>query len=183
MSEASKHAPQAMIHVATIVAAHGIKGEVKVKSFTALPKAFASYGPLVTKGGRSFEIKNFRPQKDEFLCVLNNVSDRNAAEALRGIELFVAREKLPTLNEGEIYLSDVQGKQAVADGKNLGRITGFQNFGAGELMELEGGMLVPVSCIAFVGDTVTLNLPEGYLDDEQTGGPREAGHDDRSGDP
>ena len=155
-----------MIHVATIIAAHGIKGEVKVKSFTAVAKAFASFGPLVTKDGRSFEIKNVRPQKDDFLCVLNNVSDRNAAEALRGLELFVAREKLPSLNEGEIYLSDVQGKQAVADGKNLGRIIGFQNFGAGELMELEGGMLVPVSCIVSVTDAVLLNLPEGYLNEE-----------------
>ena len=155
-----------MIHVATIVAAHGIKGEVKVKSFTSTPKDFASYGPLTSKGGRSFEIKNVRPQKEEFLCVLTSISDRNAAEALRGIELFVAREKLPKLNDGEIYLSDVQGKKAVVEDKNLGRITGFQNFGAGELMELEGGMLVPVSCIASVGDTVTLNLPEGYLKEE-----------------
>ena len=153
-----------MIHVATIVAAHGIKGEVKVKSFTSVPKAFASYGPLVAKDGRSFEIKNVRPQKDEFLCVLNNLSDRNAAEALRGTELFVAREKLPRLNEGEIYLSDVQGKQAVAEGKNLGRITGFHNFGAGELMELEGGMLLPVSCIASVSEFVKLDLPDDYLD-------------------
>lgn len=155
-----------MIHVATIVAAHGIKGEVKVKSFTAVPKDFASYGPLAAKDGRGFEIKNVRSQKDDFLCVLNNIVDRNAAEALRGTELFVAREKLPRLKEGEIYLSDVQGKQAVAQGKNIGRIAGFQNFGAGELMELEGGMLVPVSCIASVGDTVTLNLPEGYLNEE-----------------
>ena len=155
-----------MIHVATIVAAHGIKGEVKLKSFTAVAKAFASYGPLVTKDGRSFEIKNVRSQKDDFLCVLNNVADRNAAEALRGTELFVTREKLPKLNEGEIYLSDVQAKQAVADGKNLGRIIGFQNFGAGELMELEGGMLVPVSCIVSVADAVALNLPEGYLNEE-----------------
>ena len=155
-----------LICVCVIVAAHGIKGEVKVKSVTAVAKAFASYGPLVTKDGRSFEIKNVRPQKDEFLCVLNNVSDRNAAEALRGLELFVAREKLPTLNEGEIYLSDVQGKQAMVEGKNLGRIIGFQNFGAGELMELEGGMLVPVSCIASVAEAVTLNLPEGYLNEE-----------------
>lgn len=155
-----------LIHVATIVAAHGIKGEVKVKSFTAAPKAFASYGLLTSEDGRSFEIKNVRPQKDEFLCVLNNVVDRNAAEALRGTELFVAREKLPRLKDGEIYLSDVQGKQAVADGKTLGRITGFQNFGAGELMELDGGMLIPVTCIVSVNDTVTLNLPEGYLNDE-----------------
>jgi ribosomal 30S subunit maturation factor RimM len=78
----------------------------------------------------------------------------------------VAREKLPALKEGEVYLSDVQGKEAVADGKVLGRVIGYQNFGAGELMELEGGMLIPVSFITSVADIVTLNLPEGYLSEE-----------------
>ena len=156
-----------MIHVATIVAAHGIKGEVKIKSLTGEPQAFASYGALAAKDGRVFEIKKVRPQKDEFLCVLNNISDRNAAEALRGTELFVAREKLPELVDGEIYLSDVQGKEVLAEGKSLGLVIGFQNFGAGELMELEGGMLVPVACISSVADVVTLNLPEGYLEDEK----------------
>ena len=154
-----------MIHVATIVAAHGIKGEVKIKSLTGDPQAFASYGALAAKDGRVFEIKKFRPQKDEFLCVLNNISDRNSAEALRGIELFVAREKLPGLVDGEIYLSDVQGKEVLAEGKSLGLVIGFQNFGAGELMELEGGMLIPVSFIASVDAAVHLELPEGYLSD------------------
>ena len=155
-----------MIHVATIVAAHGIKGEVKLKSFTGNRGAFASYGPLSSKDGRVFEIKKIRSQKEDFLCVLTNITDRNAAEALRGTELFVAREKLPAPKEGEIYLADLQGKQAVFDGNALGRIIGFQNFGAGELMELEGGMLVPVSCIVSVSGMVTLNLPDGYLSEE-----------------
>jgi 16S rRNA processing protein RimM len=154
-----------MIHVATIVAAHGIRGEVKVKSFTSDPKAFTSYGPLQNAGGQVFEISKVRPQKDEFLCTLRNILDRTAAEALRGTELFVARDKLPAPAAGEIYLSDVQGKEAVAGDQRLGRITGFQNFGAGELMELEGGMLIPVSFIDMVSDAVTLNLPDGYLED------------------
>ena len=66
----------------------------------------------------------------------------------------------------DIPTSDVQGKQAMVEGKILGHITGFQNFGAGELMELEGGMLVPVSCIVSITDAVLLNLPEGYLNEE-----------------
>ena len=155
-----------LIHVATILGAHGIKGEVKVKSLTAVPKAFAGFGPLAARDGRLFEILKSKQAKDHFICVLSNVTDRNAAEALRGTELFVAREKLPDLKEGEVYLSDVQGKAAVAEGKSLGRIIGFQNFGAGELMELEGGMLVPVSFISKVADDVVLNLPEGYLSEE-----------------
>ena len=155
-----------LIYVATILGAHGIKGEVKVKSLTSVPKAFAGFGPLAARDGRLFEILKSKQAKDHFICVLSNVTDRNAAEALRGTELFVAREKLPDLKEGEVYLSDVQGKAAVADGKSLGCIVGFQNFGAGELMELDGGMLVPVSFISKVADDVVLNLPEGYLSEE-----------------
>jgi 16S rRNA processing protein RimM len=155
-----------LVHVATILGAHGIKGEVKVKSLTSVPKAFAGFGPLAVRDGRMFEFLKCKQVKDHFICVLSTVTDRNAAEALRGTELFVAREKLPALKEGEVYLSDVQGKDVVAEGKSLGRIIGFQNFGAGELMELEGGMLIPVSFIGSVAETVTLNLPEGYLSEE-----------------
>ena len=155
-----------LIHLATIIGAHGIKGEVKVKSFTSDLKAFAAYGPLTDKDGRVFEVKKLRAQINDFICVLSNITDRNAAEALRGTELFVAREKLPSLKQGEIYLSDLQGKQAVSDGKALGLIIGFQNFGAGELLELESGMLIPFSFIATVADIVKLNLPEGYLNEE-----------------
>ena len=140
---------------------------MKVKSLTAVSKAFAGYGPLLARDGRLFDFVKCKQAKDDFICTLMNVMDRNAAEVLRGTELFVAREKLPALNDGEIYLSDVQGKEVVAAGKVLGRIAGFQNFGAGELMELEGGMLIPVSFIDAVAEAVTLNLPEGYLDDEK----------------
>jgi 16S rRNA processing protein RimM len=163
-----------MVHVATILGAHGIKGEVKVKSLTSVPKAFAGFGPLAGRDGRMFEFLKSKQARDFFICVLSTVTDRNAAEALRGTELFVAREKLPALKEGEVYLSDVQGKAAVAEGKSLGRIIGFQNFGAGELMELEGGMLIPVSSIGSVAEVVTLNLPDGYLDDEEPHAPQQS---------
>ncbi len=155
-----------LVHVATIVAAHGIKGEVKIKSLTAIPAAFSSYGPFTTADGRTLELLRAKQAKDDFICTLKNVVDRNQAESLRGTELFVAREKLPDLDQGEIYLSDIKGKKALADGKSLGRITGFHNFGAGELMELDGGLLVPVACIQAVAEAVILNLPQGYLDEE-----------------
>jgi 16S rRNA processing protein RimM len=154
-----------LVHVATILGAHGIKGEVKVKSLTSVPMTFTGLGPLAARDGRMFDLLKSKQAKDHFICVLSNVTDRNAAEALRGTELFVARERLPALKDGEVYLFDAQGKAAVADGKVLGRIIGFQNFGAGELMELDGGMLIPVSFIASVAEAVELNLPEGYLVD------------------
>ena len=153
-----------LIHVATIIGAHGIKGEVKVKSCTSDPYAFASYGPLQAHDGRVFEVQKLRMQTNNFICMLSNVIDRNSAESLRGTELFVVREKLSSLKPGEIYLSDLQGKEAVANAKNLGRIIGFQNFGAGELVELENGLLIPMTFFVKVEEEVYFELPDGYLE-------------------
>ena len=166
MSEAAKPGP--LVHLATIVAAHGIRGEVKVKSFTAVPAAFSAYGPLQSADGRSFAFGKVRPSTDGiFICTLMNVKDRNAAEALRGLDLFVAREKLPPAAAGEVYLADFEGKMAYCDGRALGRVAGFQNFGAGDLLELEDGSLVPVRCItSHDAEGVQLDLPASFLDKE-----------------
>jgi 16S rRNA processing protein RimM len=156
--------PRDLIPVGVILGAHGIRGEVKVKSFTANPPAFATYGTLATADGRSFDIAKAKPASDHFICTLKSVTDRNQAEALKGTELLVAREKLPKLAEGEFYLADLNGKHVEAAGNSLGVIVGFQNFGAGDLMELENGLLIPVSFITARGETVSIDLPEGYLD-------------------
>ena len=155
-----------MIPVCVIIGAHGIRGEVRIKSFTAIPSAFASYGALIAGDGRVFEITKSRLATDHFICTLKNVTDRNQAEALKGLELLVAREKLPKLQDGEFYLSDLKDKDLVADGKSLGSIVGFQNYGAGDLMELQSGLLIPVSFITAVDVAVKVELPEGYLDPE-----------------
>ena len=155
-----------MIPVCVILGAHGIRGDVKIKSFTAIPSAFATYGPLTTSDGRIFEIAKSKPAPDHFICTLKTVTDRNQAEALKGTELLVSRDKLPPLQEGEFYLSDLKDKNLVADGKTLGSIVGFQNYGAGDLMELESGLLIPVSFITAVDVGVNVELPEGYLDPE-----------------
>lgn len=159
--------PRDLIPVGVIMGAHGVRGEVKVKSFTADPKSFSSYGPLTTGDGRSFEIMKSKPAPDHFICTLRNVTDRNQAEALKGVELSVAREKLPKLQDGEFYLSDLKDKHLMADGKSLGTIIGFQNYGAGDLMELESGLLVPVSFISKVDEQILADLPEGYLDEAE----------------
>ena len=155
-----------LVLVAAIIGAHGIRGEVKIKSFTATPSAFATYGPLNSKDGRVFEIAKSKFAKDEFICTLKNIVDRNQAEALRGVELFVVREKLPQLPQGEFYLSDLLNKQVMAEGKLLGIVAGFQNYGAGELMELQSGELIPVRFVVAVDEKILINLPEGFLEDE-----------------
>ncbi len=159
--------PRDLIPVGVILGAHGIRGEVKIKSLTADPKAFASYGPLTGAEGRIFEISKSKPASDHFICALKGVADRNQAESLKGIELLVAREKLPKLTDGEFYLADLQAKEVAAEGKILGTVIGFQNYGAGDLLELEGGLLIPVRFIKAVEKTIHVNLPEGYLDEAE----------------
>ncbi|MEO6608244.1 MAG: ribosome maturation factor RimM [Aestuariivirga sp.] len=155
-----------LVSVGVILGAHGIRGDVKIKSFTADPKAFASYGPLTASDGRVFEITKSKPASDHFICTLKNVTDRNQSEALKGTELLVAREKLPKLPDGEFYLSDLNGKNVEADGNSLGAVVGFQNYGAGDLMELQSGELIPVGFIKSVSEKILVDLPEGYLDEE-----------------
>jgi len=159
-----------------ITAAHGIKGEVKLRSFTADPQAIGSYGPLVTMRGESLEIERLKRQKDGFIAVLKGVRDRNRAEALKGVELFLSRAQLPEPEDDEVYMHDLIGLTALsAAGETFGTVIAVPNFGAGDLLEIrrEGvaeTVLVPfaeayVPKIDLAKRELTLDLPETYLDD------------------
>jgi 16S rRNA processing protein RimM len=127
------------IRVARIGAAHGIRGEVKLWSFTADPLAVTQYGPLQTEDGkRRFEIEAARPAKDFLVARLAGVTDRNAAEALRNTDLYVSRDRLPPIEEDDtFYHADLIGLAAVDEsGTALGTITAIHNFGAGDLIEI-----------------------------------------------
>jgi 16S rRNA processing protein RimM len=127
------------IRVARIGAAHGVRGEVKLWSFTAEPLAVANYGPLETEDGqRRFEIETLRPTKDFLVARLKGIGDRDAAEALRNVDLFVPRERLPAINEADtFYHADLIGLAAMtADGAALGTVAAVHNFGAGDLIEI-----------------------------------------------
>jgi 16S rRNA processing protein RimM len=128
----------ARICLGQIGAAHGLRGEVRLRSFTSDPAAITGYGPLETEDGRVFEIEAMRPAKDHFVARLSGVADRNAAEKLANLKLYVPRERLPQTNEpDEFYHADLVGL-AVVDraGKNLGSIIAVHNFGAGDLIEV-----------------------------------------------
>ncbi len=128
------------IRVARIGAAHGIRGEVRLWSFTEDPMAVAAYGPLETKdGGRRFEIESARPGKEFLVARLAGVRDRNAAEKLRNIDLFVPRDRLPPIDEADtFYHADLVGLAAVSkDGTALGTVTAIHNFGASDIIEIE----------------------------------------------
>src|SRR5271156_3921693 len=97
-----------------IGAAHGIRGEVRLRSFTADPSAITDYGPLETEDGRVIEIKTLRPAKDHFVATLSGVVDRNAAERLTNVKLYVPRDRLPAPEQpDEFYYADLVGLAAV----------------------------------------------------------------------
>ena len=127
------------IRIARIGAAHGIRGEVKLWSFTEDPMAVAHYGPLETEdGARRFEIEAARPAKDFLVARLKGVGDRDAAEKLRNTDLFVPRDRLPPIEEADtFYHADLVGLSAVGeDGAALGTVIAIHNFGAGDLIEI-----------------------------------------------
>ena len=126
--------------VARIGAAHGVRGEVKLWSFTQDPAAVADYGPLETEDGtRRFEIASLRAAKDHFVARLKGIDDRDAAEAVCNLELYIARERLPAIDEEDsFYVADLVGLAAVtADGGALGTVTAVHNFGAGDIVEIK----------------------------------------------
>ena len=125
--------------VAQIGAAHGIRGEVRLRSFTEDPLAVASYGELETEdGARRFTIEALRPAKDFLVARIAGVADRDAAEKLTNLELFVPRDRLPAIEEADTYYhADLVGLAAVtADGVALGTVTAIHNFGAGDIIEI-----------------------------------------------
>ncbi|MGA8602570.1 MAG: ribosome maturation factor RimM [Beijerinckiaceae bacterium] len=127
------------ILVGAFGAAHGIRGEVRLKSFTANPAAIGIYGPLQDESGtRHFMIEALRPiGKDLLVARVNGVSDRNAAEALNGTELFVSRDALPAPDEGEFYHADLIGSRVEDDqGRVFGSVVAVHNFGAGDILEI-----------------------------------------------
>jgi len=124
--------------VGRIGAPHGVRGEVRLQSFTGDPMAIADYGPLESKDGKlTVEIETLRPAKNVLVARLKRVTDRDAAEKLRNIELYVARDRLPAPETDEFYHADLIGL-AVRDetGAEIGTISAIHDFGAGDILEV-----------------------------------------------
>jgi len=144
------------ICVARVGAAHGVRGEVRLWSFTAEPAAVADYGPFETADGRAIEIEALRPAKDFFVARLKGVADRDAAERLRNAELFVPRTRLPAPDDAEeFYHADLIGLDAVdAGGTPLGTVVAMHNFGAGDVIELRPVQRRDTVMLPFTHDAV-----------------------------
>lgn len=130
--------PQNPILMAVIGAAHGIRGELRVKTFTGDPMALADYGPLYAKDGRRFDIVDLRPAKGVVVARFRQVADRNAAEALTGTALHVDRSVLAEAEEGEFYHADLIGLSVQDETQQtIGKVSAFHDFGGGDIMEVE----------------------------------------------
>jgi 16S rRNA processing protein RimM len=128
----------AQICVARIGAPHGVRGQVRLWTFTEDPFAVCDYGPLASKDGkRTFEIDDVREAKGHLVATLKGVVTREDAERLNGVELYVARDALPDTDDGEYYHADLIGLAAVnAAGDAIGGVVGMHNFGAGDIIEI-----------------------------------------------
>ena len=165
------------ICIARIGAAHGVRGAVKLWTFTEDPLAVQAYGPLVTKdGARQFEVTDAREAKGHLVVTLKGVATREDAERLNGVELYIAREKLPATDEDEYYHADLIGLAAVTPtNEPLGRVIAIHNFGAGDIIEIApphgATMLLPftnavVPSVDLASGRVVIELPEEIEGDE-----------------
>ena len=167
----------APICVARIGAAHGVRGAVKLWTFTDDPLAVKRYGPLVTRdGARRFEVASAREAKGHLVATLKGVTTREEAERLNGIELYVARDKLPATDDDEYYHADLIGLAVVTTADEpLGRVVAIHNFGAGDIIEIAPprgpSLLLPftnavVPTVDLAGGRVVIELPDEIEGDE-----------------
>ena len=156
-----------LILLGTIGAAHGIKGEVRITSHTQDPEAIATYGALETdRPGLTIQIQSARLQKNVLIARLEGVRDRDAAEKLNGVSLFLEREKLPEPDdEDDFYHADLIGLDARLDsGVSIGRVIALHNHGAGDLIEIQDELKGDTFLFPFTKAVVpTVRIADGYL--------------------
>lgn len=163
MSKATK---STLIVVGAIKGAHGVRGDIRVKSFTADPAAVFEYGPLVDENGREvFEPVSARAGKDHFIVKPRKILQKEEWDALRGTLLHVSRDALPEADDDEFYIEDLVGLEVFSGGETAaGSVRGVQNFGAEDLIEIQvKGMshtvLVPFTLI----DVPTIDVSSGRV--------------------
>jgi 16S rRNA processing protein RimM len=151
--------------LATVIGAQGLQGAVKAKIFTTTPEALTRYGALHDKDGKRFEITAFRPGKPgEAVMSFQGVGSREAAEGLKGTQLFIARDALPAPDAEEFYHADLIGLEARdTQGRVLGKVAAIHNYGASDVIEIirtDGDNVL----LAFTRETVpTINIADGHI--------------------
>lgn len=170
--------PQNPVLMAVIGAPHGIKGELRVKTFTADPLGLSDYGPLFAANGRRFETLDIRPAGEVVVVRFKGVADRTSAEALNGTELFVDRSMLPDdVEEDEFYHADLVGLSVRDDhDRTIGTVKAVQNFGGGDILVValdgRGETMIPftkaaVPVVDIAARAVRIDpVAAGLVDDE-----------------
>ena len=155
-----------LVCVGAIAGAYGVKGEVRLKSFCAEPSDIASYGDLLTEDGvKSFEVALSGAIKNGFAARLSGVASKEAADALKGVRLYVPRDRLPEAGDDEFYHTDLMGLEVVDTGGTvIGRVKAVLNHGAGDLLEIEGPGLKQPVLLPFTREAVpTVDLGLGRI--------------------
>jgi 16S rRNA processing protein RimM len=170
------HPDQQRVCLGAIAGVHGVKGLVRLKSFTSDPKDIASYGKLEDeRGARRFEVEVIGASRGAVIARIKGVEDRDTAERLKGERLYVRRSSLPPAGEGEFYRHDLIGLEArLPDGASLGRVSAVHDFGGGTNLEIErpGGnsVMLPFTSrsvpeIDISKGRITVAPPEGLLEE------------------
>lgn len=167
-----------LVCLCTIQAPHGVRGLVRLRPHTDVPEDVAAYGPLQDRSGRAYILRLKGRSKGSLLAAVDGVADRDAAERLKGTDLYVPRDRLPATDDAdEFYLADLVGLAVLRqdDGLTLGRVRAVPNYGAGDLLEVapEGGgqtVLLPftrdvVPEIDLAGGLVRVDPPAGLWPD------------------
>ena len=184
--------PDGRVCVGRIAGAQGIQGWVRITSYTEEPRNVAAYGPVSDdKGERMFELEIMRMAKAQVVARIPGVTDRNAAEALRGVHLFVPRAALPAPDPDEFYFDDLTGLNVeTTDGASIGVVVSVQDFGTGPLLEVGetrgATILVPftraiVPVVDLAAGRIEIDPPIGLLEPVENGpagNEGEADHDD-----
>ena len=154
------------VRVGTIGGAYGVKGEVRIKSFCAIPEDIAEYAPLTTEdGSRTFEVTITRQISNGLAARMTGIDSKEDADALRGMGLYALRSQLPDTDDDEFYYADLIGLEVFDTGGNpIGKIKAVQNHGATDLLEVFGPGLKTTVLIPFTKEVVpTVDIASGRV--------------------
>ncbi len=155
-----------LICVGAVAGAYGVRGEVRIKSFCAVPENIETYSPLLSEDGtRSFSLSLTRKIKNGFAARLGGIETKEQADAARGLQLFTQRDRLPNLPDDEFYHTDLIGLDVLDTGGTLlGKVRAVQNHGAGDLLEIHGPALNGTVLLPFTRSAVpTVDLETGRI--------------------
>ena len=163
-TKSPNHPPRVCLGV--VAGTHGVKGEVRILSYTARPEDVAGYGPLADEAGeRRFALEVRGRGKGTLIARIRGIDDRAAAAALKGTRLFVARSALDAPARDEFYYADLVGLEArLGTGDRLGRVASVHNFGAGDLLEVEPADDGTTVMVPFTKETVpVVDTDDGFV--------------------